>query len=90
VHQLASWWLILIRADLLLHWPLILLFCLAGVFFEELYLPSQPSLSTAFSSFDRVARFSRAFACVRVPKSKLDSIVQYDIYKVLIFFVIYP
>jgi hypothetical protein len=64
VHQLANWWLISIRADLLYFWPLIV--CLVGFFFwrtVELYLP-QPSLSTAFSSLIHVARFSRV--CMRM------------------------
>jgi len=58
---------------LLFFSPLILLLSPVGFLFEgfeglaitELYLPLHPSLSTALSSFDRVARFSRAFACVR-------------------------
>ena len=81
----ASWWLISIRADFSFSF-LLLLFCLVGFyFFEGLRLQSfPPSLSTAFSSFDHIARFSRV--CVRAcTQWKLDSIVLYDVLQSILF-----
>lgn len=65
MHQLASWWLISIRAELFILGFSFLLFYLVG--FSVLrdcraLLTPQPWLSTAF---DRIARFSRIGVPVR-------------------------